>query len=53
MTDIVVTGIGLMTPLGLSRESTWTALIAGKTGICGGEKGLEACVQGFSPNGAR
>lgn len=30
---VVVTGIGLWTPLGTSRESTWQALSAGRTGI--------------------
>lgn len=30
---VVVTGIGLCTPLGLDRESTWKALIAGQSGI--------------------
>ena len=30
---VVVTGIGLCTPLGLDRASTWKALIAGQSGI--------------------
>jgi 3-oxoacyl-[acyl-carrier-protein] synthase II len=30
---VVVTGIGLCTPLGLDRETTWKALIAGTSGI--------------------
>ncbi|MCG3172033.1 MAG: 3-oxoacyl-[acyl-carrier-protein] synthase 2 [Myxococcota bacterium] len=30
---VVVTGAGLITPLGLDRESTWSALLAGATGI--------------------
>ncbi len=30
---VVVTGIGLCTPLGLDRETTWKALVAGQSGI--------------------
>jgi 3-oxoacyl-[acyl-carrier-protein] synthase II len=30
---VVVTGIGMMTPVGLTREATWSALLAGENGI--------------------
>jgi len=30
---VVVTGIGLVTPLGLTREDTWSAIKAGKSGV--------------------
>lgn len=32
MTDIVVTGLGATTPLGADVESSWSALLAGKSG---------------------
>lgn len=30
---IVVTGIGMMTPLGLNTKTTWEAILAGKSGV--------------------
>lgn len=33
MRRVAVTGIGLLTPLGNDRESTWDALVAGRSGI--------------------
>ena len=30
---VVITGLGMVTPLGLDVESTWTSLIAGRSGI--------------------
>ena len=33
MRRVVVTGMGMVTPLGRDLESTWTALLAGKSGV--------------------
>lgn len=35
-TEVVVTGLGAITPLGGDVESTWKALLAGESGIRGG-----------------
>lgn len=31
--EVVITGIGALTPLGLDREATWQGLLAGKSGV--------------------
>jgi 3-oxoacyl-[acyl-carrier-protein] synthase II len=33
MTDVVVTGIGAITPLGLDAPTTWAGLVAGESGV--------------------
>ena len=30
---VVITGLGLLTPVGNNREETWKALISGRSGI--------------------
>ncbi len=42
---IVVTGLGAVTPLGLNVEDTWSALLAGKSGVTKVEDcyGIEKC----------
>jgi 3-oxoacyl-[acyl-carrier-protein] synthase II len=32
---IVVTGVGMISPLGLTREDTWNGLLAGRSGVAG------------------
>ena len=54
---IVVTGIGLVTPLGLDRNETWESLISGNSGIDkissfdseGFETTIAGEVKGFNP----
>jgi 3-oxoacyl-[acyl-carrier-protein] synthase II len=38
---VVVTGLGMMTPLGLDTPSTWSALLAGQSGIGALEVGFD------------
>src|SRR5215211_433136 len=33
MTEVVVTGIGAVTPLGLDAPTTWEGLVAGRSGV--------------------
>jgi 3-oxoacyl-[acyl-carrier-protein] synthase II len=54
---VVVTGIGAITPLGLSAEETWQKLVAGQSGVAIGESydaseypvKIAAEVRGFEP----
>jgi 3-oxoacyl-[acyl-carrier-protein] synthase II len=55
--QVVVTGIGMVTPVGLNTESTWDAIVAGKSGIgpitlfdpSDMETKIAAEVKGFDP----
>lgn len=42
---VVVTGIGIVSPLGLDRSSTWKSLVSGKSGV--------AQIASFDPEGFR
>ena len=54
---VVITGIGVISPLGLTRETTWEGLLAGKSGIDritsfdldGAQTTIAAEVKGFDP----
>mmetsp|Transcript_14947 Transcript_14947/g.22004 ORF Transcript_14947/g.22004 Transcript_14947/m.22004 type:complete len:117 (-) Transcript_14947:1530-1880(-) len=41
MKRVVVTGVGLVTPLGVGRERTWSRLLAGENGL-GRIRGFDA-----------
>ena len=57
MNRVVVTGIGVVSPLGLDRDSTWSNLLGGKSGVDhitafdaeGSETTIAAEVKGFDP----
>jgi 3-oxoacyl-[acyl-carrier-protein] synthase II len=54
---VAVTGLGLVTPLGLDLESTWSSLLAGQSGVgpitrfdpAGSKTKIAAEVRGFRP----
>lgn len=58
-TRVVITGIGIVSPVGLDRKSTWKNLLAGKSGIGpitsfdaeGFQTRFAAEVKGFDPEG--
>ena len=57
MNRVVVTGIGMVSPLGLDRESTWEGLVEGRSGVdqitsfdtCGYTTTIAAEVKDFEP----
>ena len=57
MNRVVVTGIGMISPLGLDRESTWEGMVEGRSGVgpiaafdtCGYATTIAAEVKGFEP----
>jgi 3-oxoacyl-[acyl-carrier-protein] synthase II len=57
MRRVVITGIGAVSPCGLDTESTWSALVAGKSGVAritkfdpsGHASQIAGEVKGFSP----
>ncbi len=56
--NVVITGLSAISPVGLDLESTWTALLAGKSGVgtitrfdpTGYETTIAAEVKGFDPD---
>ena len=50
---VVVSGIGLITALGGTREKTWSHILQGKSGIKKTARGLQAPVFDFVLNGAK